>query len=218
MHYLIIENALSADLLADIRQAIAEGPFGDGKSTANGLARGVKHNLQLQQEVHVTLLERIARALAELPALQTFAIARTVGLPLINRHAPGMHYGLHVDSTYMGDLRADLSYTLFLDDPASYDGGELVINSQSQTFSFKLAAGNLLLYPNGCLHEVRTVTRGVRHAAAGWIQSRVRHAEHREILAKLGAVPAHLAGDEKYQPLALQTSACIQRLTHMWGD
>lgn len=218
MHYLIIENALPPQLLADIRQAIGQGPFSDGKITANGMAREAKHNLQLEQQVHATLLDRIARALQEQPALQAFAIARHIGRPLINRYEPGMTYGLHVDGAFMGELRADISYTLFLEDPAGYEGGELVINHQSQNFSFKLAAGSLLLYPNDCLHEVRPVTRGVRHAAAGWIQSRIRSAEHREILGKLSAVPQLLGRDEQYQALALQTNECVQRLMRMWGD
>jgi PKHD-type hydroxylase len=76
MHYLIIENAVSSELLADIRQAIADGPFADGRQTAGGLARRAKHNLQLAPARHAPLLERITQALREQPALLAFAMPR----------------------------------------------------------------------------------------------------------------------------------------------
>jgi PKHD-type hydroxylase len=125
---------------------------------------------------------------------------------------------MHSDSAYLDELRTDVSYTLFLDDPASYERGELQINSRSHTFNFKLPAGSLLLYPNGPLHQMLPVTRGVRHAAVGWIQSRIREADQREIIAKFRAVPHFLEGDEKYATLAVQTNECIQRLLRLWDE
>ncbi|MBV6290099.1 Fe2+-dependent dioxygenase [Pseudomonas aegrilactucae] len=218
MHYLIIPNALSAPLFAQARAAICSGPFGDGRGTANGLAQAAKRNLQLEHQGHVELLDGIAQALLEQPLLQAFAMPWHVGRPMINRYEAGMAYGMHADGAHIGELRTDVSYTLFLDDPASYDGGELVISGESQLFSFKLPAGSLLLYPSGALHEVKEVTRGVRHAAVGWIQSRIRDAGQREIIAKLKAVPQALGQGEQHQALAVQTNECIQRLIRMWCD
>lgn len=218
MHHLIIDHALPAELLAAARQAIAAGPFFDGRHSAQGLAHRAKHNLQLDQAKHSPLLDAIAQALFDQQQLQAFSLPWHLGRPLLNRYEPGMAYGLHSDSAYIGELRTDVSYTLFLDDPASYDGGDLQILSQGQTFNFKLPAGSLLLYPSGPLHQVLPVTRGVRHAAVGWIQSRVRDAEQRELIAKLNAVPLHLGDDERYQALAVQTNECIQRLMRLWGD
>ncbi len=218
MHHLIIVNAIPAELLAALREAIASGPFADGKSSAHGLAKAAKHNLQLDERPHAQLLDRVAQALFNLPELQGFAIPRLLGRPLINRHETGMSYGLHSDNAYIGELRTDVSYTLFLDDPDSYDGGELQILSQGQTYHFKLPAGSLLLYSTGALHQVLPVSRGVRHAAVGWIQSLIRDPEQREILTKLKAVPHFLGSDARYQDLAVQTSECIQRLIRLWGE
>lgn len=218
MHHLIIDNALPAVLLDAARQAIAAGPFAEGRHSAQGLAQKAKHNLQLDQASHAALLDAIAQAMFEQPELQAFSLPWHLGRPLLNRYEPGMSYGLHSDSAYIGELRTDVSYTLFLDDPASYDGGELQILSQGQTRHFKLPAGSLLLYPSGPLHQVLPVTRGVRHAAVGWIQSRIRDAEQRELIAKLNAVPRYLAEDEQYQALAVQTNECIQRLIRLWGE
>lgn len=218
MHYLIIENALPPALLEALRLAIAAGPFDDGQASAGGLAQAVKRNLQLAPSQHGGLLERIAEALGQLPGLQAFALPRQMGRSIVNRYEAGMAYGLHSDGAYIGGLRTDVSYTLFLDDPAGYDGGELQIISQGQTFNFKLPAGSLLLYPTGNLHQVLPVTRGVRHAAVGWIQSRIRDAEQRELIAKLQAVPLHLGEDARYQALAVQTNECIQRLIRLWGE
>jgi len=55
---------------------------------------------------------------------------------LFSRYEVGMYYGDHVDNTIMdiqtGDpIRADLSVTIFLEDSSSYDGGELVINTDT---------------------------------------------------------------------------------------
>ncbi|MEC6744492.1 MULTISPECIES: Fe2+-dependent dioxygenase [Pseudomonas] len=218
MHYLIIQNALSAPLFTQVRAALGKGSFSDGRATANGLAQAAKRNLQLAPEGHAELLDCIAQALLEQPLLQAFAMPWHVGRPMINRYAVGMAYGMHADAAHIGDLRTDISYTLFLDDPASYAGGELVIDSEGQQFSFKLPAGSLLLYPSGALHEVREVTAGVRHAAVGWIQSRIRDAGQREIIAKLKAVPPALGQGGQHQALAVQTNECIQRLVRMWCD
>lgn len=218
MHYLIIDNVIPTDLQGQIRVLLDSATFADGKTSANGLARAAKHNLQLPQEEHAALLDTIAQRLLDQPELQAFAMPWHVGRPLINRYEADMAYGLHSDSAYMGTLRTDLAYTLFLEDPASYDGGELQIRSRGQTFTFKLPAGSLLLYPCGDLHQVLPVTRGVRHAAVGWIQSRIRDADQRELIAKLQAVPLYLGQDERHQALAVQTNECIQRLIRMWGD
>ncbi|WP_422910580.1 Fe2+-dependent dioxygenase [Pseudomonas sp. MAC6] len=218
MHQLILNDVLPPALLEQVRKVLASAHFNDGKDSATGLARAAKHNLQLPQQEHAALLDAIAQRLFELPELQAFAMPLHVGRPLINRFEPGMAYGLHSDSAYLNGVRGDVAYTLFLEDPASYEGGELQILSRGQTYQFKLSAGSLLLYPCGDLHQVLPVTRGVRHAAVGWIQSQIRDADQRELIAKLKAVPLYIGQEERYRDLAIQTNECIQRLIRMWGN
>src|SRR5690606_26702349 len=99
-----------------------------------------------------------------------------------------MDYGAHVDDAIMGlgagagEMRSDLSFSLFLSAPEDHDGGELVMDTAGQELSYKLPAGALVLYPSTTLHRVQPVTRGQRLAAVGWIQSAVRDPAAREIL------------------------------------
>jgi PKHD-type hydroxylase len=218
LNYVIVENALPADLLSAIAEARQAGPFESGKQTAQGMARAAKHNLQLSGAVHAQLLERIALAIHAHPVVQAFAIPRCVGRPIINRYEAGMEYGMHSDGAYIHDVRTDVSFTLFLDDPGSYQGGELIVATTAQTFTFKLPAGSMVLYPAGELHRVAPVTSGVRHAVVGWVQSRIRDAHQREIIAKLSMVPRVLSQDAKYVELATQSGQCVQELIRMWGD
>ncbi|TWC35631.1 PKHD-type hydroxylase [Pseudomonas sp. SJZ079] len=152
------------------------------------------------------------------PVVQAFAIPRHIGRPIINRYETGMEYGLHSDGAYIHDVRTDVAFTLFLDEPDSYQGGELVIATTAQTFTFKLPAGSMVLYSAGELHRVTPVTSGGRNAVVGWVQSRIRDAHQREIIAKLSLVPRVLSQDEKYTELATQSGQCIQDLIRMWGD
>jgi PKHD-type hydroxylase len=66
-------------------------------------------------------------------------------------------------------VRTDLSATLFLSHPASYDGGELVIEDNFGERRVKLAAGDMVLYPGTSIHHVTPVTRGERVASFFWI-------------------------------------------------
>jgi len=85
----------------------------------------------------------------------------------------------------MDGVRTDVSFTLFLADPESYDGGELVIETAAGEDDLKLPAGSMVAYPSTALHRVAPVTRGERLVAVGWAQSYVRDAARREILFDL---------------------------------
>ena len=90
-----------------------------------------------------------------------------------------MTYGTHVDDAIMGGVRTDLSFTLFLSDPESYQGGALVIDDAYGERDVRLPAGELILYPSTTLHRVDPVTSGVRLAAVGWVRSFVRDSSRR---------------------------------------
>ena len=104
---------------------------------------------------------------------------------ILSRYDADMRYGTHVDDALMGGLRTDVSYTLFLSDPASYEGGELVIESTAGEQPFKLEAGSLVLYPSTTLHRVEPVLSGERLAAVGWVRSLIRDPARRELLFDL---------------------------------
>jgi PKHD-type hydroxylase len=131
-----------------------------------------------------------------------------------------MSYGSHIDNAFMGEdnrLRSDLSFTLFLSDPTTYEGGELVIETTGGEQAFKLTAGSMILYPSSTLHRVETITAGIRLAAVGWIQSLVRDAADREILFDLDTVRQELfARDGKTKEFDLLCKS-YANLLRRWG-
>jgi PKHD-type hydroxylase len=92
-------------------------------------------------------------------------------------------------------LRSDLSATLFLSDPESYEGGELTVEDTYGAHSVKLAAGDLILYPASSLHSVSPVTSGERVASFFWIQSMIRGDAQRRVLFDMDLAIQRLAGE-----------------------
>jgi PKHD-type hydroxylase len=90
-----------------------------------------------------------------------------------------------MDNAWMRGGRSDLSFTVFLSEPEAYSGGALVLESPGGEESFRLPAGHALVYPSTLLHRVEPVTAGERLVAVGWIESRIRHADQRELLFEL---------------------------------
>lgn len=167
---------------------LATADFSDGARTAGWNARPVKHNLQATHDAAAQLVQQ---ALNRHPLFRTAVFPSRLRAPLFSRYLPGMSYGTHIDNPLMGTttpLRADLAVTLFLSEPADYEGGELVLDTHSGTQAYKLEAGQALVYPATTLHRVAEVTRGERLAAVLWVQSLVRDAAQREILFDVDTV------------------------------
>lgn len=182
---LCLSEVLEPATLATVRAQLEQATFVDGAATAGWHARGVKLNLQTTDEAAA---QQVHQALLRHPVFSAATLPRRIRSPLFSRYTAGMSYGTHVDDALMGavdSLRTDLAVTVFLSDPASYDGGELVIDSHSGTQAYKLAAGDAIAYPATQLHRVAEVTRGERLAAVLWVQSRVRDPAQREILFDL---------------------------------
>jgi len=167
-----IGQLLDEAVVMRLRQMLAQAHFADGRATAGAQARLVKRNDQVERS----------------DIFHSAARPKHVQPPLFSRYVPGMEYGNHVDDAIMGGMRMDLSFTLFLSDPESYDGGELVIDSPSGEQDIKLPAGSAVLYPATTLHRVAPVTRGERLAAVTWVRSLIRDAGRREILFDLDRV------------------------------
>ena len=194
---LTILDVLAPEDVVRVREGLAKASFADGRRTAGGAARRVKANQQADMsDPAVQGLARFVRqALDRSEILQLYARPAWWSKLLFSRYQPGDAYGLHMDDALMaaedgGRLRTDLSFTLFLSDPQSYDGGALVIDGLDGEREMKPPAGALVLYSTGALHRVQPVTDGERLACVGWIQSLVRRADEREILFDLGRVRA----------------------------
>jgi PKHD-type hydroxylase len=190
-----INNLIDEATVAHLRAWLAEASFEDGRMTAGEDARRVKRNEQVGDDPRLSEMQDLfIDRLWDHDLFVMAARPKEIRPPLFSRYVPGMCYGLHVDNAFMGDVRIDLSLTLFLSDPSDYDGGELVLESSIGTRAVKLPAGSAVLYPTGALHQVALVTRGQRLAAVTWVRSLVRDAAAREILFDLETVQ-HRLGD-----------------------
>ena len=99
----------------------------------------------------------------------------------------GNGYGIHIDNPYMPTGRSDLSFTLFLNEPKEYQGGELCIKTINKNEKIKLSAGEIIIYPSTQLHSVAEVKSGERFVCVGWIQSYIQSNEERNFLFGLDA-------------------------------
>lgn len=186
---LCIGDILTPTELEAVVAKLETAEFVDGKATAGWHARLVKRNTQLPQgSPALAVVREIVSAALQRHVLFQMAVRPHIIRPmLISRYDIGMSYGTHVDNALMHDpsMRSDVSMTLFLSDPATYEGGELIIESTQGEAAFKLPAGSAIVYPSSTLHRVEAVTQGVRLAAVTWIQSLVRDPNRREILFDL---------------------------------
>ena len=129
-----------------------------------------------------------------------------------------MHYGSHVDDALMDGMRTDVSFTLFLSDPAGYDGGELTIESAAGEETFKLDAGSLVAYSATSLHRVADVTRGTRLAAVGGARSFIRDPARRELLFDLDTARRQLFAREGKSAEFDLVSKSLANLLRMWAE
>ena len=168
------------------------------------------------------LHEKLLAAVSGHPVISAAARPRKFSRLIVSRTAETGGYGDHVDNALMGKgsarLRTDLSFTLFLSPPDSYDGGELVVDMPGYSQSLKPDAGDLVLYPSSSIHQVAPVTRGVRLACVGWIESLVRDGFAREILFDLDNLRATMRQqypDGAREVLTLDKS--IANLLRLWA-
>jgi PKHD-type hydroxylase len=214
---------VSPEALKQIQSLLDSAAFVDGKLTASDSAKDVKNNLQIDvndRTILPHLQQLIGNALIADPRFQYTFYAVNAYPFLFSKCDAGMGYGKHVDSPFMGNppVRTDLAMTVFLDDPDSYDGGELVICDGDNEVAFKPAAGCAVVYPCNYVHYVKEVTRGTRRVCVTWFRCSVRNSEQRRVLADLKQIHAEMSANDpqgKNTQLLLQTWSNLLR---MWGD
>lgn len=223
---LVIPDALSRQELAEIRTQLEAAAWHDGRETAGYAAVRQKSNEQLRatDPLAVRLGQRILDALSANPRFITFALPQKILSPMFNRYQGGGEYGLHIDNSIRVDavsgerVRTDISTTLFLNDPADYDGGELIVNDTYGVERLKLPAGHAVVYPGSSLHRVAPVTRGQRLASFFWTQSMVRDDAHRAILFELDSTIQALAVRPDNAAEVIRLTGVYHNLMRHWAD
>ena len=149
-----IPKVLSEEQLNTIRASLdsAEAPWVDGRATAGFQGAPVKNNQQLDEASAMAreLGQSIVAQLERNALFVSAVLPNRVYPPMFNRYRLGMSFGTHVDGTVRSvpgsahKLRTDLSATLFIAAPESYDGGELIVESDFGQRNAKLAAGDMV--------------------------------------------------------------------------
>ncbi|HTK02290.1 MAG TPA: Fe2+-dependent dioxygenase [Bordetella sp.] len=211
---------------AEIRRRLDTAEWVDGKVTAGHQSAQVKQNRQLAennplaQEMGNLIMQRLTRN----PLFMAAALPRKIFPPLFNRYEGGENFGYHVDNAVrpipgsLDRVRTDMSATLFLSEPDTYDGGELVVDDLYGPRSIKLPAGHMVLYPGTSLHRVGPVTRGTRIGAFFWLQSLVREDAQRALLLELDVAIQRLTQDVKEHPALVQLTGVYHNLLRRWVD
>jgi PKHD-type hydroxylase len=226
-----IPQVLNPEELAQVRRLLSQADWADGRITAGSQSAAVKNNQQLPEDVPEAQHARqiVSVALARNPMFVTGALPKTVYPPLFNRYSGRCNaFGNHIDNAVRTHaatarhVRTDISCTLFLCDPASYDGGELVVQDTYGVQSIKFNAGDLVMYPGTSVHRVEPVTRGERLACFFWIESMVRHDAQRRLLYDMDMAILALrrqvdqaVGDSDE---IVKLTGCYHNLLRMWAS
>ena len=164
-------------------------PWENGKKTAGNHAAKVKDNLQLDRSSDISkkYTEFIEKKILNNVLIKSFALPKRIHGTMFTKSLQGMKYGRHIDNAFMTTGRADLSFTIFLNEKDKYSGGELLIAGVNSEDKFKLDSGGIIIYPSTYLHSVQEVISGERIVVVGWIESYVKSIEEREYLFDLDA-------------------------------
>lgn len=217
-----IPGVLKKDELETVMRELGQGAYEDGRVSAGLIARDLKNNLQVKRDAEAAkkCAPLILEALRRNATFYSVALPHRIHGPIFNRYDVGMTYGSHVDNAIMGEanaVRSDVSATLFLSPPDTYEGGELVLQEHQSERRIKLPAGSLVVYASTNVHRVEPVRRGTRIAAIFWIQSLVREESKREILHDLNEILAGLR-DKLAANEQMALASIYSNLMRQWAE
>lgn len=210
-----LQGILSSEEAETMARTLDKQAFVTGEPSVGSTEEDIRNNLELslKSEIGKYYRTELTRKLWQSQLFLNLAMPKRISSCVFMVHRAGMSTHDQIDDAILqltpGDpLRADISMTLFLEDPSSYDGGELVIDNGNAPYVAKLSAGDAVLYPTTGSHRVEPVSRGDRRVAVFWIQSMVRDAEQRQLLGDMW-----MALDQLYRsnsPHEAEKSAAIK--------
>jgi PKHD-type hydroxylase len=211
---------LTEQEIAECRRIAEQTQFIDGR--ASNPHNKAKNNQQLHDaEASQRSSKLLLQAFARSPEFREFAFPMKIAPPMLTKYQPGMFYGAHADAAFIqvGNalIRSDLSCTIFISDPATYEGGALSVRLGDSSLRFKLQPGEAIVYPSDTFHEVEEVTRGERLVAITFIESQIADPFRRNLLFDLNEVAA-LEG-LKMEPENFSRLQLVQQsLLRHWAD
>ena len=216
---LCIENALGGDDLATVRAMLADVPFAASTMVADGEASAATvHEQSTASEATARAATIVGEAIMRNGRFRSHVVPKHISSIIFSRHGEGMADGKHVDAPIMHGARADMSFTVFLNEPSEYDGGELIIEQPQGYQAIKLAAGQLAAYPSTTFNQVTEVTRGVRLCAVGWVRSLIRDPAARDLLADISSVRKTLSEKGSYGNEIDLIDKSFNNLVRRWAE
>lgn len=218
--FLKIRNLLVPEELARLGELSHALRFVDGR--ASNPANLTKDNQQADHADphYAESVQIVNNALARSREFLDFAMPKRVAPPLLCRYQPGMKYGAHADSGLLpvggSRLRSDISCTVFISDPTTYEGGELSIVLGNQAIAFKGDSGDVILYPSTTLHEVVPVLSGERLVSITFIESYIADQHQRMQVYELNELAA-LEGGTMNWDNRVRLDVVRQNLMRMWS-
>jgi PKHD-type hydroxylase len=222
-----IPEVLTAAQVAAVRRIVEGADWTDGNVTSGPQAALAKRNRQLPEDSAAAKQagDIVVEALGRSSLFMAAALPAKVWPPLFNRYSGGEQFGMHVDNAVrlkrggVERLRSDLSATLFLSDPDTYEGGELTVEDTYGAHSVKLSAGDVILYPASSLHHVTAVTSGERLASFFWVQSMVRDDARRRVLFDMDVAVQRLAAElGQGHASVVALTGTYHNLLRMWAE
>jgi PKHD-type hydroxylase len=197
-----VHNLLPPATLATVRGILDKAKFVDGRISGGNDTNKNNRELPGDDKDYLEALRLVEGAVRDSMEFNFIAYPRYMTRPIFSRYDQGMYYKAHVDFPVnnfinvqakpahrglapvgLNYVRSDLSMTLFLSPPESYDGGQLSFTgTNEEQMNIKLPAGSGVVYPTGAEHSVLEVTRGSRLAAIFWIQSMFPAEAHRRLV------------------------------------
>jgi PKHD-type hydroxylase len=219
--FLEIPDLLTAAELDELVRIGSTARFVDGR-VSNPHSK-VKNNLVLaDREAFQRSSQLLFDALKRHEDFNNWAFPKSMATPWLTKYSGGGNYGAHADAAFMPQpggraLRSDLSCTIFVTAPESYDGGELVVHLGARDVAVKGAAGSAVIYPSNMLHQVTPVTRGERLVGLTFIESRIADREKRDLMYELNEVAA-LEGLKMDWDNYTRLQRVQMGLLRMWAD
>jgi PKHD-type hydroxylase len=218
--FLELNDFLNPAEVARLTALSRELKFVDGR--LSNPANQAKVNLQADHAdpKYAESVQIVAAAFTRSEPFRDFAFPKRMAPPLLCRYEPGMKYGAHADTAQImvsgSVLQSDISATVWIADPASYEGGELVVHLGTQPCVFKGQPGSAIIYPSTMLHEVRPVRSGQRLVSITFIESYIADEHQRTQLYELNEVAA-LEGLKMSADNRARLETVKQNLQRMWS-
>jgi len=219
--FLRLQDFLDADTVSMIAAVAGKMRFVDGRNSNPGNLAKLSLVADPSDAAGQKVSKQVLAALSGNERFQDFARPSRIASPLVCRYESGMKYGAHVDAAHMPalspPLRSDMSCTVWISDPTTYEGGELVIHLGTEIITVKEKPGSAIFYPSTTVHQVLPVRSGERVVVITFIESMIADQLQRDLLFSLSEVWSQESPKMEWRN-RVELDYVIQNLRRMWSS